>query len=71
MPVKKIKKIAPPRKKKGFSYDRSLEQIIFYRQISARRKLEWLEEMWQLNNKVAKQNPRVGFIQKMFRNGEI
>lgn len=59
------------KRKKGFEYFRSREEILDYMKVPAERKLQWLEEMWQFNKKVAQSNPAIAKIQEMFRRGEI
>lgn len=58
-------------KKVGFDYYRSKEQIKEYMKVPAAKKLEWLEEMYELNCLVAIHNPKIAKIQDMFRQGEI
>lgn len=67
--MKKIKK--QKNKTKGFGYFRSMAQIKDYIKVPAAKKLEWLEEMYQLNRLVAIHNPKIAKIQEMFRQGEI
>ncbi|MCE9624001.1 MAG: hypothetical protein K8R69_00900 [Deltaproteobacteria bacterium] len=54
----------------GFDYYRTREQIVEYMKTPAKEKLLWLEEMRELNNLVAKHNPRIAKIQEKFRKGE-
>lgn len=56
---------------KGFGYFRSMDQIRDYIKVPAEKKLEWLEEMYQLNRLVAIHNPKIAKIQEMFRKGEM
>jgi hypothetical protein len=39
--------------------------------VPAKRKLLWLEEMYQFNRRVAQSNPMIAKIQEKFRRGEI
>lgn len=59
------------KKLKGFSFYRTEEQLKDYMAIPAEKKLQWLEEMWRFNRLVAEDNPEIGKIQEMFRQGEI
>ncbi len=60
-----------PKKKGGFDYYRTREQILEYLHTPAEEKLRWLEEMRGLNNLVAKHNPQIAEIQEKFRRGDI
>ena len=55
----------------GFHYYRSKEQIRAYMKVPAKDKLQWLEDMWQLNQKLANAYPKIAAIQERFRKGTI
>ncbi len=55
------------KKRGGFEYFRTSEQILDYMKISPERKLKWLKEMWQFNREVARSNPLLAEIQEKFR----
>ncbi len=57
--------------RRGFSYFRTRDQILEYMKVPAKRKLQWLEEMFQFNRRLARSNPAIGRIQEKFRRGEI
>lgn len=59
------------KRKGGFRYYRTREQIRDYMRIPAEQKLRWLEEMWRFNRAVARSNPKVAAIQEKFRRGDI
>ena len=59
------------KKRKGFEYYRTREQIIEYMKTPPEEKLRWLEEMWRFNRLVAESNPKIAEIQELFRKGEI
>lgn len=59
------------RKKGGFEYYRTRDQLREYIKMPAVDKLKWLEEMWQFNFQVGKKNPKIAKIQEMFRKGEV
>lgn len=62
---------ANQRPKGGFRYFRTKEQILEYLKVPARRKLQWLEEIYRFNCRLARSNPIIGKIQEKFRRGEI
>lgn len=66
-----MKKQKPLKKRKGFDYYRTREQLLEYMQVPAKKKLAWLEDMREFNNLVAKSNPDIAEIQEKFRKGEI
>ncbi|MBI2068113.1 MAG: hypothetical protein HYW02_01030 [Deltaproteobacteria bacterium] len=55
----------------GFRYFRTKAQILDYMKVPAKRKLQWIEEMYQFNRRVARGNPTIAKIQEKFRRGEI
>ena len=59
------------KKKGGFRYYRTRQQIRDYMKVPAEQKLRWLEEMWRFNREVARSNPKIAKIQEKFRRGEI
>lgn len=59
------------KKKGGFEYYRTKEQIKEYMKLPAELKLKWLEEMRAFNHLVAQHNPQIWEIQEKFRKGEI
>lgn len=66
-----MKRKSSKKKKGGFEYYRTREQILEYMKVPAEKKLRWLEEMWKFNRQVAKDNPQIAKIQEKFRRGEI
>ncbi len=69
--IRYSKKKMPNKKKGGFRYYRTQEQIRDYMRVPAEKKLRWLEDMWRFNREVARSNPKIAEIQEKFRQGKI